>query len=127
MRFDDRHEVVVTGPWTQEMVEAVESGVADRVVLNHALGFEEPDLRFLEHLPIRELVVLDRRISDLAPVYTLASRLERLDLTVHPDVRVDLTELPRLRRLGGKDELLNKVNPIGQKRVHLMGPGYVRP
>ena len=100
MRFDDRHEVVVTGPWTQEMVEAVESGVADRVVLNHALGFEEPDLRFLEHLPIRELVVLDRRISDLAPVYTLASRLERLDLTVHPDVRVDLTELPRLRRLG---------------------------
>ena len=99
MRFDDRHEVVVTGPWTQEMADAVESGVADRVVLNHALGFEEPDLRFLEHLPVRELVVLDRRISDLAPVYTLAPRLELLHLTVDAGVRVDVAELPRLHDL----------------------------
>ncbi|GAB2583260.1 leucine-rich repeat domain-containing protein [Microlunatus antarcticus] len=100
MRFDDRHEVVVTGPWTHEMAEAVESGVADRVVLNHALGFAEPDLRFLEHLPIRELKILDRRITDLAPVSTLAPTLERLDVEVAPGVPLDLTELPRLRRLG---------------------------
>lgn len=71
MRFDDRHEVVVTGPWTEEMVQAVESGVADRVVLNYALGYDEPDLYFLQYLPIRELVILDRRITDLAPVHTL--------------------------------------------------------
>lgn len=100
MRFDDRREVVVTGPWTPEMAEAVESGVADRVVLNHALGFEEPDLRFLEHLPVRELKVLDRRITDLSPVYTLAPRLERLDVEVAPGVPLDLTELPRLHELG---------------------------
>ncbi len=99
MRFDDRHEVVVTGPWTEEMVEAVRTGVADRVVLNHALGFEERDLHFLEHLPIRELVVLDRRITDLAPVHTLAPRLELLHLTVDPDVRLDVAELPHLRDL----------------------------
>lgn len=42
-------------PWTEEMVRAVETGVADRVVLNHAMVFQEPDLHFLEYLPIREL------------------------------------------------------------------------
>lgn len=99
MRFDDRHEVVVTGPWTQEMASAVESGVADRVVLNHALGYDEPDLHFLDYLPVRELVILDRRITDLSPVYTLAPRLERLDVEVAPGVRIDLTELPNLRDL----------------------------
>ena len=90
---------MVTGPWTDEMVDAVESGVADRVVLNYALGYDERDLYFLQYLPIRELVVLDRRITDLTPVYTLAPRLELLDLTVDPDVRVDVAELPHLREL----------------------------
>ena len=99
MRFDDRHEVVVTGPWTAEMADAVTSGVADRVVLNHALGFEEPDLRFLEGLAVRELVVLDRRIADLGPVATLAPTLELLHLTVDPGVRLDVAGLPRLRDL----------------------------
>lgn len=86
MRFDDRHEVVVTGPWNAEMVQAVETGVADRVVLNYALGYDEPDLYFLQYLPIRELVILDRRITDLRPVYTLAPTLERLDVEVAPGV-----------------------------------------
>lgn len=82
------------------MVEAVESGVADRVVPNYALGFDEPGLWFLQYLPIHELLILDRRITDLEPVYTLSPRLELLDLTVAPDVRVGLTELPNLRDLG---------------------------
>ena len=115
MRFDDRREVVVTGPWTPEMVEAVESGVADRVVLNHALGFEEPDLRFLEHLPVRELVVLDRRITDLAPVHTLAPGLELLHLTVDPGVRVDVAELPRLHDLSASWDQVEATIGAGQQ------------
>ena len=99
MRFDDRREVFVTGPWSSEMTDAIISGVADRVVLNYALGYDEPDLRFLEYLPIRELVIVDRRIGDLAPVYTLASTLELLHLTIAPGVRVDLPALPGLRNL----------------------------
>jgi hypothetical protein len=99
MRFDDRREVTVTGPWSDEMLVALESGVADRLVLNYALGFDEPDLRFLEYLPIRELVILDRRITDLTPVYTLAPKLELLHLTVDPSVHLDLTELPNLHDL----------------------------
>ena len=99
MRFDDRHEVVVTEPWSTEMIDAVESGVADRVVCNYALGFDEPDLRFLKHLPIRQLVVLDPRITDIDPIYTLAPTLELLHLTVSPEVVLDLTALPRLSDL----------------------------
>ncbi len=96
MRFDDRHEVVINGPWVEQMETAVRTGVADRVVCNYALGFDEPDLRFLEYLPIKQLVVLDPRITDLAPIYTLAASLELLHLTVDPDVTVDLGALPRL-------------------------------
>ncbi len=69
------------------------------MVLNYALGYDEPDLRFLAYLPIRELVIMDPRITDLAPVCTLSPALELLHLTVDPTVRLDLTELPRLRDL----------------------------
>lgn len=100
MRFDDRHEVVVTGPWNDEMRQAVESGVADRVVLNAALGYDEPDLHFLQSLPVRELVILDRRIVDLAPIYPLAPTLERLAVEIHPTATVDVAALPNLRALG---------------------------
>lgn len=99
MRFDDRHEVVVTGPWSAEMINAVQSGIADRVVCNYALGFDEPDLRFLEYLPIKQLVILDPRISDLAPLYTLSPTLESLHLTVDPHIAIDLTAFPLLRDL----------------------------
>lgn len=98
-RFDDRHEVVVTGPWTEEMADAVQSGAADRVVCNYALGFDEPDLHFLAYLPIRELVLLDPRIDDLTPVYTLAPTLQLLHATVAPRIRIELGELPNLRDL----------------------------
>lgn len=99
MRFDDRREVVITGPWSTEMETAIQTGVADRVVCNYALGFDEPDLRFLQHLPITQLVVLDPRINDLEPLYTLAPTLQLLHLTVDPHASIDLGELPQLRDL----------------------------
>ncbi len=100
MRFDDRREVVVTEPWNAEMEAAVESGLADRVILNYALGFDERDLHFLQYLPIRELVILDPRINDVGPIYTLAPKLEVLNLaTIDPSVTVDLSLLPNLRDL----------------------------
>ena len=99
MRFDDRHEVVITGAWSTEMTHAVVSGVADRVVCNYALGFDEPDLRFLEYLPVKQVVILDPRITDIDPIYTLAPTLELLHLTVSPEVVLDLTALPRLSDL----------------------------
>ncbi|GAA3619405.1 DUF6531 domain-containing protein [Microlunatus ginsengisoli] len=39
----------------------------------------------------------------------------------------EISEQTMIDRLGGKDELLNKVNPIGPKRVHLMPQPYSRP
>ncbi|WP_375504178.1 hypothetical protein [uncultured Jatrophihabitans sp.] len=124
MRFDDRHEVVVTGSWTDEMAQAVESGVADRVVLNHALGYDERDLYFLQYLPIRELVILDRRITDLTPVYTLAPRLEFLDVEVDPATRVDVAALPNLRDLSANWVQVAETVSAGKRLRRLAVDGY---
>jgi len=97
--IDDRRELVVTEPWSAEMAALIEQGAVDRLVLNYALGFEEAGLDFLRDLPVRELVVLDRRVTDLEPVYSLAATLELLHLTSDPGIRVDLTRLPELREL----------------------------
>lgn len=95
-RFRDRVEVVVTGPWTIDAAVPILSGEADRLVLNYALGFEERDLEFLRGLPVRQLVVIDRRIASLDPLGSLASSLELLHLTTDPELIIDLTRFPRL-------------------------------
>jgi Leucine-rich repeat (LRR) protein len=96
----DAVEMVVTGPWTREAADAAASGQVDRLVLNHALGFDSPTLEFLEGQPIRELVVLDPRLTSLEPVLTLAETLESLKITTNPRLTVDLCRLPKLRELG---------------------------
>ncbi len=41
----------------------------------------------------------------------------------------EVAEQLRLDDFGGRDAsgVINRVNPIGDKRLHLMPPGYVRP
>ncbi|TXK17718.1 hypothetical protein [Homoserinibacter sp. GY 40078] len=92
-------EMVVTGPWTKEAAEAVWGGRVDRLVLNYALGFGETSLAFLEGMPLRELVVIDRRLTDLTPIYSLGSTLRGLSVVTNPGLRIDLDRLPALRRL----------------------------
>ncbi|WP_139346547.1 leucine-rich repeat domain-containing protein [Sinomonas mesophila] len=93
-------ELVVTRPWTAQSARIFEEGRAHRLVLNCALGFNEPSLEFLRGLPIRELQIIDRRLTTLEPIYSLAPTLESLHVTTHPDLKIRLTELPRLHSLG---------------------------
>lgn len=95
----DAIEMVVTGPWTAETSAVAEAGGIDRLVLNYALGFNEPSLTFLEGLQVRDLVVLDPRLLDLEPIYSLAPQLRSLQLTVDPSVRLDLGRLVGLEHL----------------------------
>lgn len=92
-------EVVLQGRWTPAAAEPFTSGRAQRLVVNHALGADEPDLGFLEGLPVRELVVLDRRVRSLAPVEALGANLSKLSVTTHPSAVLDLGRLPGLREL----------------------------
>lgn len=94
--FRDHVEVVVTGPWTEQAAEPILSGEADRLVLNYAHGFAETDLEFLRELPLRQLVVLDRRLTSLAPLEGLSETLEFLHLTTDPKLSVDVAQFPRL-------------------------------
>jgi internalin A len=93
-------EFVVTGAWSAQSARIFEEGHAHRLVLNYALGFDEPDLDFLRGLPIRELEIIDRRLDTLEPIHSLAATLESLRVTTHPDLTIRLSELPKLRNLG---------------------------
>ncbi len=95
----DAVEMVVTGRWTRQAAETVRSGRVDRLVLNYALGFDEPTLGFLDGLPLRELVILDPRLPDLEPVYSLADTLQTLRLTTNPALDIDLARLPKVREV----------------------------
>jgi hypothetical protein len=94
--FPDRVELTLTGRWTADASRAIESGEADRLVLNYAHGFSEPDLNFLRGLPVRQLVILDRRLTSLTPISDLGDTLELLHVTSDPSLVIDLTRLPKL-------------------------------
>lgn len=96
----DAVEMVVTGPWTDEATEIVQAGQVDRLLLNYALGFDEPSLWFLDGLPLRELVLLDWGLSDLEPIHSLGPTLQSLRVTTNPALTLDLGRLPGLRELG---------------------------
>lgn len=96
--FPDRVEVLVTGRWSEGAAEPFRSGEADRLVLNYAHGFADEDLDFLHGLPIRQLVIVDRRLASLEAVHSL-SDLELLHLTTRTTLPLDLTRLPNLREL----------------------------
>ena len=95
----DAVEMLITGRWSRQAHEAFVSNGATRLVLNYALGFDEPTLDFMRDLPIRELVVLDRRLTSLDPIYALAPTLQSLRLTTDPGLIVDLSKLPDLIEL----------------------------
>ena len=99
MKNEQAGELVVTEPWTAQSGRIFEKGRAHRLVLNYALGFNEPTLDFLRGLPIRELEIIDRRLTNLEPIYSLAPTLESLHVTTHPDLTIRLTELPKLHSL----------------------------
>jgi hypothetical protein len=99
--------LVVTGPWTAGAAKALRRGEADGLVLNYARGFKGPGLEPLApDLPVRRLDVLDRSISDLAPIERLADSLEWLSVQAAPDAELDLGGLPRLREVAGEWALL---------------------
>lgn len=98
-RADQGVDLVVTGDWSMAAREALVTGRADGLVLNYAKGFREQPIDFIEGLPIRKLDLLARSVSDLSPVYSLASTLEELRIESDPRAVVDLENLPRLKTL----------------------------
>lgn len=104
--------LVVTGPWSVEAANALGRGEADGLVLNYARGFSGRCLEFLDGgLGVRRLDVLDRQITDLAPIERLADSLEDLSVQAAGDAELDLGALPRLRSVAGEWALIG--NTLG--------------
>ena len=112
-RFHDRVEATVTGEWSGELEGLIRSGEVDRIVLNYALGFAESDLDFLWGLPLRQLVVVDRRLKSLEPINSLGETLELLSVTTDPSLTVDLSALPRLADLSADWEQVRETISTG--------------
>lgn len=101
--IEDRPEgrtLVVTGAWTSKTRSALGVDGVECLCLNYARGFSEPDLEFLEALPVRRLLVLDRKLTDVTPIERLAETLEHVSLQVAPGAVLDVGEFPHLRSLG---------------------------
>ncbi len=111
--------LVVTGSWTAKAEAALERTDVDGVWLNYARGFSEPDLSFVGEWPVRRLLVLDRKITDLSPLARLGGSLEELSIQAAPGTHVDLATLPHLTSLAaGWDEVRDTLHePEGLKEI----------
>jgi hypothetical protein len=92
-------QLIVAGPWTDEIADILAARVVDGLTLNYARGFVEPDLDFLQAWPVRRLDVLDRALEDLAPIGRLGPSLESLSIEAAPRAALDLALVPHLREL----------------------------
>lgn len=86
---------VVTGRWSDETAAAFRQSGVEALELNYALGYREPSIDFLDHLPVRRLLILDRSLRDLSPLGGLDG-LEELQVEAAPGSAVDLGALPNL-------------------------------
>jgi hypothetical protein len=104
---EDGRAVIVTGSWSSEVESLAESAEVDRLILNYARGLSESDLEFLNsRLKIRELDVLDPKLTDLTPIYRLSGTLAHLAVDAGPKAELDLGELPQLRSVYGEWALI---------------------
>mgnify|MGYP001597001263 FL=1 len=93
--------LVVTGSWTAEAQTLIMQGEADGLELNYARGFSENDLQFVLQFPVRRLLVLDRSLTDLAPIARLAPTLQELRVQAAPKAKIDLRPFSQLLMLAG--------------------------
>jgi hypothetical protein len=95
--------LVVTSAWSAEAADSLARGEADGLVLNYARGFTDQSLEPLDAAwGLRRLDVLDRAITDLAPIGRLSESLEDLSIQAAPQAELDLGVVPRLRALAGE-------------------------
>jgi hypothetical protein len=106
-RTSDGNTLVVTGPWTDALTKVLLEPETTGLSLNHARGFDERSLGFLTgDWGIRRLQLLDRSISDLAPIGRLGTALEDLSVEAGPEAELDLSPHPRLLAIAGEWGLL---------------------
>lgn len=99
--------------WSSALARNIEENHVTGLVLNTALGFEEPDISFLTDVPetVRSVHMIARHVSDLDPLSDLGERLEHLTVEAADDAWLDLSKLTGLRSLGGDWSLFSDTFP----------------
>ena len=93
--------LVVTDSWSRQAERVLDSGRVDGLYLNYAKGFKSTDLAFIRPWPLKRLDILDRTVTDVTPIYALASPLESLSVQSAPAATIDLARLPSLHQCVG--------------------------
>lgn len=125
--YDGGKDLVVTGEWTSEAQQALEAGLADRLVLNYARGFWPQPLDFLRGLPLRKLVLLDRSVTDLHAIYSLAPTLTELRVQSDQKATIELERLPMLRTLAASWPQIQGSIAYAPQLEDLSVPSYAEP
>lgn len=117
-------DLVVTGEWSPAAMREIESGRADGLVLNYALGFDARSIDFIAGFPIRRLNVLARWIDDLDAVYSLSATLLELRVQIDPRTVIDLERLPELHTLAASWPQVRGSIDDARKLRNLAVPSY---
>jgi hypothetical protein len=107
---DGRH-LVVTGPWDPLTRDRLHRGDIRWLVLDCARGYEGKGLWFLDPWPIWGLRLVDRSVTDLAPLRCLGPVLAGLEIRVSPQARLDLAEFHQLEYLSATWEAIRDTLP----------------
>lgn len=90
--------ITVTGAWTPAIAEYMRREDVRELYLNHARGWSDTTLDFLETVPgLVAFSILDFSIKDIAPIRRL-SALRALEVSTYCDTTIDFRRFPTLER-----------------------------
>lgn len=90
--------ITITGPWTPSIAEYMWREGVRELYLNHARGWSDTTLDFLEIVP--ELIafsILDFTIKDVTPIHQLTA-LRSLEVSTYCNTKVNFRRFPELER-----------------------------
>lgn len=90
--------VTATGPWMPAIAEYMRREGVRELYLNHARGWSDTTLDFLETVPgLVAFSILDFSIKDIAPIHRLRE-LRALEVSTYCNTPIDFRQFPKLER-----------------------------
>jgi len=90
--------VTATGPWMPVIAEYMRREGIRELYLNHARGWSDTTLDFLETVPgLVAFSILDFAIKDIAPIHHL-SALRAFEVSTYCKTKIDFRRFPKLER-----------------------------
>jgi hypothetical protein len=113
------NRLVVTGRWSDAAEAALKLPTTIELWLNYALGFEEPDLEFIEAWDVASVLVL-ADLTDLTPLSRLTG-VRELVIEASSKARLALDAFPHLQALGIDWRLVDLGRNVPHRQLTYLG------